>query len=206
MEDCRICTGNVMKSRVSMSGFDPHGVFGIMLPKPVSARIKQNDTRRFKNWRPLPFYQKGSLQMLYALFDDSSGASVVLSNRTVSRTNTGLLCHAGVAFQQDGSLDEVGVALTTLTDVPGEWWSAQPDGTVGNGYDVRTNGVTGGVWSSPPAADTIWIQISAERKWRVTVAAKSAPSTTNVSSTFEIRTTGGGSVLDSASISADANN
>lgn len=200
-----------MKSKVAMSNFDPHGEFGLMLPKSVGARVRQNDTNRFKNWRPMPFYQKGNLNMLWAIFaDGAAGGSVVITGEAIQfgAPFAGGAIRAGIRWNNDGNIDEQGPGAVNFTQIDaGEWWSNEPDTGIGASYDVRflSTGKVG-TWTISGAADDAWTIISGAPTWNVLVTAKASPSTKTCSGTFEIRTTGSGSALDSASYSCTADN
>lgn len=204
-----------MATRLSIEGLDPNGVFAEWV-FPERFRKRVGETRFKQEWKMSlaqyvammrefkgPRKQRGII-CAAAVF---GGARVVLTNHSLSQDNPSALCTSGPAFETNGTLNEVGPEVTTFTAVQaGEWWSAEPETSIGSNYDVQrlSSGATGN-YSTTLAADT-WYQISEQRLWRVTVIAKNAPDIDTGSSTFEIRATGTGSALDSAVITAQATN
>lgn len=138
----------------------------------------------------------------------AAGGSVVLSPTiSVYHLNSGLLCAAGVAFQSDGSIDDVGPDGLDRTPInPGEWWSDEPDVGIGASYDIRCVSLSLGTWSIQAATVGTWIDISAERLWRNTVIGMASPTNKITTGLFAIRVTGGGPDLDTTTITAEAEN
>lgn len=80
-----------------------------------------------------------------------------------------------------------------------EWWPPNPVTDVGAGYDIRVT-ETSGTFSSGTVGT--WIALSSDRTWMV----NADNSTNTVSFTIEIRPTGGGSTLASASCTISITN
>ena len=206
-----------MATRLSIEGLDPNGVFAEW-GFPERFRQRVGETRFKQEWKMSiaqyvammrefkgPRKQRG---IICAAAIGYGGDRVILTNHSLSQTNLGPnLVTSGPAFETNGTLNEIGPEATTFTAVQArEWWSAEPETSIGSNYDVQrlSSGATG-AYSTTLTADT-WYQISEQRVWRVTVIAKNNPSVASGSSTFEIRATGTGSALDSAVITAQATN
>lgn len=100
----------------------------------------------------------------------------------------------GVTFQPDGRILIDNEDSTQFEN----YWSEAPQAGIGAGYQVRSlaSGKVG-VWDTEAAADDTWVTMSIDRTWSIT-----SSGVQSVSSTFEIRPIGGGSALDSETISA----
>lgn len=123
-----------------------------------------------------------------------SAGVVKLTTWNLSDTNFGGISRCGVTFQTNGNVTRIGDTGTIPDD---EWWTTQPETDIGLDYDVRYTSITGS-WNLSAAALNVWIQISAARTWRISVASKASPSLKSISNvSFEIRLTGSGSALDS---------
>lgn len=140
---------------------------------------------------------------------DASSGSVTLTNHSSNHFDPGTFVTAGFAFDTDGTLYGIGPSATTETLLDaGEWWSERPETGIGSSYEVRCASVgLGQSWDLQAAAVGTWIDMSAERVWRVNVTAMESPASQTVNGTFEIRLLGGdGTVLASGSLSATAEN
>lgn len=147
------------------------------------------------------FHNGSAFVELYAL------GFVTLSGELMSSTNTNLTAHSGPAFNPDGSIDEIGPDTTDRVQVDAtEWWSDEPEASIGDDYDVRCASINSGVWDFQAASVGTWIQISIARDWRVTVLTMDAPDQQVCNANFEISLTGGASAIDSAIYEGDANN
>lgn len=138
----------------------------------------------------------------------SAGGIVVLTGYASSRENPGGLVHSGIAFQRDGTIDDVGPGALERTQVnAGEWFSKEPQVAIGDNYDIRCATISGGPWSTQAATVGTYIKIDDERRWSVRVLAMDSPITLSCTGIpFEIRLTGGGSVLAAANHSGEAIN
>lgn len=148
--------------------------------------------------------------MLAGGFYSQETGLVVMTDGTYDLgTNfSGSIAYCGVRFGSDGTIDIKGdTVLVYNQHVAGEWWSNEPQPSIGSSYDVRalSTGKTG-TWSVSAAADDTWIQISSDREWWVVVAAKLSPANKRCKATFEIRKTGTGSALDSCFFDLTARN
>ena len=124
-----------------------------------------------------------------------------------SHFESGVLVHSGVAWGVDGDALDLGPGIgDTTIFTSGEWWSDEPDTGIGSSYDVRQASLTSGSWSFQAATVTTWIAMSSERVWRCTVAAMASPALNQAQGVFEVRLTGSGSALDSATYSGSASN
>lgn len=200
-----------MKTKLEISNLDPSGVFIKMLPVHIRKFYLYNDRARFKRhkWK-FPYYQRGSVSAFaygtMAAAGGGGGGSVVLTNGSSSHENIGNECYAGWQFQPDGTLDDVGPLVTNLTlKTSGEWWSDEPETGIGASYQVRTTSASG--WNSSAAANTVWTtDISTNKSWYVLVLGKFSPDIASATGVFEIREKDVGSALDSATLSALAEN
>lgn len=136
-----------------------------------------------------------------------SGGVVALTGGTISHVDSGVLVHSGITFHPNGYCYDLGIGIGDRTlFITGEWWSALPETNIGASYDVRCSSITSGTWSVQAATVGTWVQINSERIWRNTVASMASPSTKTTTAVFEIRLTGSGSALDSASYTVTAQN
>ena len=137
----------------------------------------------------------------------AGGSVVVTGPITVSHFDTGVTTHAGITFAADGGLDQLGPGLATRTaDTAGEWWSDEPEASIGSSYDVRCASISVGSWTAAAAGTGTWIDMSAERIWRVTATGAASPITVTCTASFEIRPTGGGSTLATFTVTCEASN
>jgi hypothetical protein len=135
------------------------------------------------------------------------GTVPVISGGSSSHFVSGGAVNAGVTFNVDGECYDLGSALGGRTIfTSGEWWPDEPDTGIGSSYDIRQASLTTGAWNVQAATVTTWVQISVERIWRCNVTAMSAPNVSSASGVFEVRGTGSGSAIDSATYSAEASN
>ncbi len=200
------------KSQLIITGFDPAGPFaGLLLPPRF--RKRQSETRFKQEWRLTleqyytlmrefvgPKRQRGSIQMgaAGAMAAGGSGApsgSVVLTNHTDSyfgiQPDTGT---AGFSFLNNGELRRIVDANPS-----GEWWSDEPETSIGNSYEVRAlSAGKSGTWTNSGAADNIWTTMTATRTWSITSSGFK-----NTSAVFEVGLDGAESALDSATLTAD---
>ena len=193
--------------------FEPGGIFSRMaLPKAFQKR--QSETRFKQEWNvPLgkygmAKYQRGSISMMAGGGTMGAGVtgSVVLTGETnIKFDGAGGTVNSGFVFNSDGSIDELGILISTLVQVdPGEWWSNEPDVGIGSSYDIRAT--ASGGWDVAAAANNTWIDLSADRTWRVIVLLKNSPDISSASDTFEISLTGNATAIDSAFYYAEASN
>ena len=137
----------------------------------------------------------------------AAGGMVVMNGGASDHFDSGVLVHSGVSFAVDGEAFDLGPGIGTLNIfTSGEWWSDEPDTGIGSSYDVRQASLTSGSWSLQAATVTTWIAMSTNRVWRCTVTAMASPALNQAQGVFEIRTTGSGSALDSATYSGSASN
>ena len=210
-----------MSSKTVITDFDPNGAFaGLVVPPRFRDRQKQ--TRFKQRWVLTPYQyaalmaerfkgpakQRGSIILAaFGVQMGGAGGSVLLTGGSISKFLPGNTCFAGVRFNNDGGIDQRGTSSTNYAAwFTGEWWTNEPDGTIGNSYDVRALSGGSGTWNQSAATDNTWIQISTNRLWSVDVLSKFSPDILIASRTFEIRDTGSGSALDSATISCTAEN
>lgn len=181
----------IARTRTILSGFDPEGPFaGMVLPEAL--RKRQAKTRFIQRWR---WKQRGSIIMVS--MGTAEGGIVVLT----AHTDTDLKIFplgavAGFEFQRDGTLGR-----TQAIDIAGEWWSKEPDTTIGDGYEVRAlSAGKVGVWdNTAAAADDVWITMTSTRLWR---NQRVGIGTDTTSATFEVGLDGVESALDSATLTA----
>ena len=193
--------------------FEPGGIFSRMaLPKAFQKR--QSETRFKQEWNvPLgkygmAKYQRGSISMMCGggAMAAASGM-VVISGQTNSNFVFGDTVWAGIRFNADGSIDEQGTGAATYNQVdPGEWWSLEPDGSIGASYDVRATSTGGGTWNQAAAVDNAWVALSTARQWNVSVLSKFSPDVQSAWRVFEIGPTGTATADDSSTYSCTAEN
>lgn len=205
-----------MAARTIITGFDPLGSIAEMLV-PHELLHRQAQTRFIQRWSMTayqylmlmqqpsrPWKQRGII-IATPIFASAAGGSVVITNEGISYTNFGNLVAAGIAFQLDGSLDDIGPGFLDRTQIhSGEWWTLEPEAGIGNSYDVRNTNAN--PFDVAAAAQNVWIQISEERQWRIQVTAHESPATQSATMSAEIRDTGSGSALDTANFALDVEN
>ena len=100
---------------------------------------------------------------------------------------------SGVRFNPLGNVDEIsgrsGGAQIFTNIHPGEWWSEEPTVGIGADYDIRCEALTSGTWSLEAAAVGTYVNMSAERVWRVDAlgGGKSPPNSKQCVADFQIR-------------------
>lgn len=204
-----------MSSQTIITGFDPEGLFaGLILPP---AFIKRQSETRFKQeWRLTlaqyaalmnsfkgPKRQRGSYYANVLKVLSSAAGTVVITNHSflADEFSPGSVTSA-VQFRNNGQLWELDNGFGSDTEQNGEWWSDEPEASIGDGYEVRALSGGSGTWGAAAAADNVWITITVSRTWSVT---ETTPvSTTFASRTFEVGLDGVESALDSAVISCRA--
>lgn len=115
-----------------------------------------------------------------------------------------------VSYSASHSVQAPNTAIATLSIANNGIISASPSGIGGNyenqgeltesDFDIRLVTISGTV-SSGSAVDT-WLNLGTTRSWTVT---RSAIGSKSFSGTFEIRPAGGGSTIDTAAVSIEAN-
>ena len=115
---------------------------------------------------------------------------------------------ASLGFQIDGSLTYTDGTSTPI-DKSGEWYSTEPVADIGDDYDVRCASITSGpAWFAEGAAVGTWIDISnggVGKTWQVNRQySVDGNGTTETVGVFEIRATGTGPVLATASFTGQA--
>ena len=196
--------------------FEPGGAFS-KLALPASFRKRQSETRFKQEWKmpsnqygSMMKYQRGNLNMFPAGSTSVTGisaGSVVMTGQTNSNFVFGGTVWAGIRFNADGSIDEQGTGAITYNQVdPGEWWSLEPDGSIGASYDVRATSTGGGTWNQAAAVDNAWVALSTARQWNVSVLTKFSPDVQSAWRVFEIGPTGTATADDSSTYSCTAEN
>lgn len=92
------------------------------------------------------------------------GGSVVVTGPVTILSAQG---QAGVRFQTDGGLDRLD-GFTASPYASGEWWTNEPQGTIGANWRVRCESINSGSFSSQQAAAVgDWVRINSSRSWKV---------------------------------------
>lgn len=122
----------------------------------------------------------------------ASGAIVVgINNHTFSLGSDN---QVGYQMLRDGTANERRVLVgSTLINIPGEWVSSGASATVGDGFEVLATLLSGA--SSSGDVFGAWLQINAARQWSFAAAG---------SYKLEVRPFGGGTILDTATITITA--
>ncbi len=141
------------------------------------------------------------------------GGFVTVTNITLSHTNAGTPTAQSVRFNRDGSIDDgTGSNSSTMSYAQthaGEWWSAEPNATIGDNFEVRCASVTTGspdlLWIQEAAAIGTYIGLTAGREWLLNAqGGKIGPNTKSITvSSFQIRLNGG-AVQDTFNVSLTA--
>jgi len=131
---------------------------------------------------------------------------LVLSAASSSHTNLGGVAAAGWDFNSNGTLQDIGTALTGRTDVAGEYYSLEPETDVGAYYEVRCASMTVGTWNTQAATVGTWINLSAGRLWFENVIAMAAPSSASAGGSFEIGRVNTSTAIVTATLTAFAQN
>jgi len=147
-----------------------------------------------------------SLQQLMHVLS-AIGGFVSLDGEIMAASNPGGVANSGPIFNTDGSIDEVGPALTDLVQRdPGTWWSDEPETAIGSSYDVRCQSLNVGTWSFQAATVGTYIQMSVDRRWTTRVIAMEAPAQKLCNANFQISLTGLATALATAIYQGDATN
>lgn len=140
-------------------------------------------------------------------YGTSAGVIQVTSPVAASHTVSGAITSAGIVFQTDGGLDEVGPGAADFTaHNSGEYWSAEPASGIGASYDVRCASISSGSWDFAAAATGTWVNMGTQRLWRIQVTAMESPASQSITASFEIRPAGGGATLDTFTFNGFASN
>ncbi len=197
-------------NQVIVTSFDPEGPFASLLIPPALRR-RQRDTRFKQEWKLTvaqymrmlkgPKRQRGIIIATQAFADAPPVGFVVVNTHNFTATTNGP-CTSGVRFDNNGEMYEID-SVSGNVQQDGEWWSEEPETSIGNSYEVRAlSAGKVGTWSSSAAADNVWITMDgAQRIWDV-----DAPTDTNklASATFEVGPDGVESADDSAAIQCNA--
>ena len=212
------------KSSVTVTDFDPGGPFaGLILPPRF--RKRQSETRfkqhwkitaaqyltlmregyelHCKKWLPLPRYQRGSIILAgFGVPSAPSAGSVLLSAHFFSASGLSGTVISGIEFQNDGELYEIDSEFGNVQQ-NGEWWTAEPQTSIGSSYEARhlSSGKTG-TYSFEAAAANVWITLNVNRQWNVE---RSTSGAKNCTAMFEVGLDGVESALDSAIVNVTAN-
>lgn len=200
-----------MSSLVNISGFDPEGPFaGLILPPRF--RERQKETRFKQKWKLTlqqyaammrefkgPRWQRG-IVIATTVYSGAAGPSVVLtahSATAISIDPNDATCQ--IRFDTDGGLTHIRTPGSDPT-YSGQWWSDEPEASIGSSYEVRAVG-SSAAWTVAAAADNIWITITGNRGWTIN---RSSPGVSNVNASFEVGLDGVESALDSATMTCIA--
>lgn len=119
------------------------------------------------------------------------GGEVVQTDIVVSQTLADATCQSGVFFQSFGDTDQIRYDGNPLALLPtGEWWSDEPETSIGDDYDVRCVSMVSGIWSVAAAGVGVWINIGAGQIWkkrRVWGKGGDNEGSSNAKGNFEIR-------------------
>lgn len=211
-------------TQIIVDDFDPAGPYaGLILPPRF--RKRQSETRFKQNWKltPLQYWQmmregyelhskrwlptrrkqRGSI-ILAGFGVPSAGASgsVNIGPHTVSDSRfTAGTSDARISWERDGELWGIRL-IGSDVQYNTEWWTDEPDGTIGDSYECRhiSTGKSG-TYSVEAAVANTWVTISTTRQWGVTRSANGSKSCT---ATFECGLDGVESALDTALITTIA--
>lgn len=216
------------KVQTIITNFDPAGPFaGLLLPPRF--RKRQSETRfkqrwqvtleqylalmhegynlHLKKWLPLQRYQRGSIMIGAAGAMAAAGAGgiggfVVLTAHSINDFAVSGTATAQIDFENDGELWGRRAILSDL-QYTGEWWSDEPEASIGDSYAARhrSSGKIG-TYSFEAAAAENWITITGTRSWGVS---KSAPTGfKSCDATFECGPQPSGPADDTAFIELEA--
>lgn len=87
---------------------------------------------------------------------------------------------ASIEFQRDGQIILDGFANIV-------WWTAAPDTTIGDSYQVRCASVAAGTWDVEAAAIGTFVTLSSTRAWRMLRTVMEGAGSDAITGTFEIR-------------------
>lgn len=222
----------MMKSRAIITrDSDPSGLIA-RLTMPPAFYQRVNETRFRQEWVLTPFqhlclklgwdgegdpkhwmmsvfkgprFQRGMLSGMgnKRVVGVPAGGSVVLTahSKTSTRFTSGSTT-ASMEFENDGELWGRVTDSGGDTQYAGEWWSDEPEASIGSSYEVRnlSSGKTG-TFTTQAGADDVWVTISSTRIWTVTRSANGSKSCT---ATFEVGPDGVESADDSAALTITA--
>ena len=160
-----------------------------------------------KKWLPLQRYQRGSIMIGAAGAMAAAGAGgiggfVVLTAHSINDFAVSGTATAQIDFENDGELWGRRAILSDL-QYTGEWWSDEPEASIGDSYAARhrSSGKIG-TYSFEAAAAENWITITGTRSWGVS---KSAPTGfKSCDATFECGPQPSGPADDTAFIELEA--
>ncbi|MEE8598180.1 MAG: hypothetical protein V3S69_01425 [Dehalococcoidales bacterium] len=196
------------RTQTIVTDFDPNGPFAELL-LPPRFRKRQSETRFKQRWTLTvaqymammrefrgPRKQRGIIcaTVAYPTAVVPGNVQIGAHSITDQRFSAGT-ARSDYQFQNDGELwSNREVAGNTQLNL--EWWSDEPEASVGNDYECRhiSSGKTGTYTTESAVANT-WITITGNRTWGVT---RSTQGTKACTATFEIGDDGAESADDSA--------
>lgn len=209
------------KSLVTATGFDPEGPFAKLL-LPYAFRKRQSETRFKQEWL-LTHFQHLCFKLGWG--GDGDPKQWMLREFKGPRRQRGIICataayiaapagnvqigahsltdekfssgttDARIQWQNDGQLWAFRVWGSDF-EYPLEWWSDEPETSIGDSYECRHIS-TGkiGTFSVQAAVANTWITITTGREWGVT---RTTNGTKSCTATFEVGDDGAESADDSA--------
>lgn len=110
----------------------------------------------------------------------------------VTSNTTTAICISGARFNDDGSIDEISGVLNTriYTQIhTGEWWSGEPEVTIGDDYDIRCLSIDAdGPWNVEPAVVGTYVGLDTDPEWAVNAqGGKIGANTKVITATMQIR-------------------
>jgi len=197
-----------MSSRVTVSDFDPNGLFAEFI-LPPRFRKRQSETRFKQEWRLTfaqyiammqefkgPFKQRGIVMAaaVMGVTDDNQGLQLTDHSATATDATTAT---CDIRFRRNGEMSHVRSpdANIVYTD---EYYIGQPASQVGDAYELQAMSVGKiGTWTSTAVADDTWTPITGNKSWTVD---QLVTGTKTTSAVFQIGLDGTSSPLVSARI------
>ena len=144
-------------------------------------------------WRAVQQIQVKSGGVWRTVFETSNPLNV--TNIVISHTVSSGGVAAGAEFNANGTIEQVGPLIGGLTllgldsngnDHTGEWYDGSPTGSQ---WEIRCVSMISGAWLNPPAAVGVWIDLSADRRWKINRPGGKGytPGTTAAKGNFTIR-------------------
>jgi len=146
-------------------------------------------------WRTLDAVYYNDEGTWRKVHDSGAGSMVLLDNQNISATQNTAQSDPISAYHlfNDGHAEEefntaVGGPSTSTFNLPSNWWTTNPQASVGDDYEVQvTVSATNGIGTLSGDATGAWIPLTTDRSWTLTVTNPGASVTGERTLLVEIR-------------------
>jgi len=119
------------------------------------------------------------------------GGSVAVTNILIDTVVSSSSCFSGIEFVDDGSINQQSPTSAVYDQThAGEWWTAEPEASVGADYEVRCQSIdSGSAFLNSGAAVGVWTDfvVTDSGQWSQQRNIKSGVGVTETVATFQIR-------------------